>query len=732
MIWLRRQPTAGLLPVDSLSGSVLRLRGGALRAVVECQTVAFGIKDEAEQTAVLAGWSSMLNSLDYPIQIVIRTRRLDPSLLATPDGMQPISSKLHDSYRRFIEQIAGERRVLDRRLYVIVPSSTDAHVLDQRVTWICECLRRIDLAPARLRAPEVVDLLRHPLDPVAAIQPVAPDDDLTSLSSLLAPAAVDEQPSTMTVSGRHARTIAISRYPSRLQPGWLGDLQRFDSDLDLALHVAPSEGRSVMSFLDRRIGELSSTIRIAEDRGDRVDPYRRAALRDAVDLQGRIADGSERLFDVSLYLTLWADRPDDLDAATRRLEALLGQRMIHTRRLLLQMRPGLVSSLPLGLDQVGLRKILSTTALSATFPFTGSDLATRRGVLYGVNTVTRSPVVVDRFALTNHNSIVLATSGAGKSFLVKVELVRAALGGVRALVIDPEGEYSSLIAGLGGLVHEIRPGSSAGLDPFRIHDLKPGVLDTRIAMLTAFIGLIADSLNPKQRAAVEDAIATVYARAGYADGASTKGLMPPRMSDVQARLRQLSGTESLAARLERYVTGSGRWLLAGANQADASASSAFVIRGVPQEQRVAAMFLVLDRIWDRLADSTQPTLVVVDEAWWLMRHADTAAFLFRLVKTARKRNAGLTLVTQDVGDVLARREGEAVINNSALQILMKQAPQAMPRLAELFRLTPAEQSWLLTAQRGEGLLVAQGKRVPFQVIATDEEAQLIEGNQRAA
>ena len=242
--------------------------------------------------------------------------------------------------------------------------------------------------------------------------------------------------------------------------------------------------------------------------------------------------------------------------------------------------------------------------------------------------------------------------------------------------------------------------------------------------------LLAGTLRPRQRAAVEDAISLAFAKAGFADGQPVDGLTSPRLADVAARLRLAHATEDIAVRLERYVTGPGRWLFNHSAEASSSAgSAAYVLAGLPEEERTPAMFLVLDRIWTSLADSSIPTLVVVDEAWWLMRHRETAAFLFRLVKTSRKRRAGLTLVTQDVGDVLGRPEGEPMIANSALQILMKQAPQAMPRLAELFRLTPAEQSWLLNAQRGEGLLVARGKRVPFQVIATAEESRLIEGNE---
>ena len=740
---LWRRSASELLPLKGIAADALQLDRGALRAVMECSTLAFGIKGVAEQRAVVDGWASLLNSLSHPLQIVIRSRQLDPAGLAPlPANIDPNLAPLRDSYRRLVDELAGRRRVLDRRFYIVVPwdgiagrrspkAGEGPEVLEQRVRWVAECLRRLDLEPRRLRDHELADLLRRTLDPTVGSQPIDVDDCLTDSRDLVAPAAFAEGSSSVSVGERVARTIAVSRYPGRLHPGWLGDLQSFEGDLDLALHVHPSSGPSVMAFLERRIAELSSTVRLTEEQGGRADPYRRAALHDALELQDGIVQGSERLFDASLYLTIWAQAPDELDSATRRMEALLGARLIHTKRLLFQMRPGLISTLPLGLDQVGVRRVLSTTALSATFPFTGTDLQSRSGLLYGINTSTRSPVVLDRFALENHNAVVFATSGAGKSYLVKVELGRALLSGTRAIVIDPEGEYASLVSSLGGTVVSISPGAVTGLNPFALTDASPGALSARIANLTTLVELITGGLRPRERAAVEEAISFTYARAGFADGMPTGGLLPPRLADIQARLsgKRMDG---LTPRLERYVTGSGAWLFQRRDDGPATkaGSAAYVLSGLPEEERAAAMFLVLDRVWSSLPGSSTPTLVVVDEAWWLMRHADTARFLFRMVKTARKRRAGLTLITQDIGDVLASPDGEAIIANSALQFLMKQAPQAMPRLAELFRLTRAEQSWLLNAQRGEGLLVAQGRRVPFQVIATDEEARLIAGRER--
>ena len=745
MIRLLRRRRLGVsarafLPVEGIAGDALRLSDGGLRAVLECPTLAFGIKGEAEQRAVIDGWTALLNSLAYPLQIVIRSRRLDPTRLVQPAASSdPAHTTLRDSYRRLLDELAGTRRILDRRFFVVVPQEPEAagrrgatarasfDALEQRVRWVEGSLRRLDLQPRRLSDRELAELLRSTLDPVAALQPIAAHDDLTDLASVLAPAALSEVSRLVSASGLLARTVAVVRYPSHLHPGWLGDLHALDCDLDVALHLRPSPGQATMAFLERRIAELSSTVRAAEQRGGRMDPYRRAALDDALELQDGIAQGSERLFDCGLYLTAWAEHETELDAATRRVEALLGARLIHTRRLLFQMRAGLTTSLPMGVEAAPVRRALSTSALAATFPFSGTDLPPSTGLLYGVNTQTKSPVVLDRFALENHNAIVFATSGAGKSYLVKVEIARALLSGQRAMVIDPEGEYAPLLRRLGAAIITVRPGAEIGLDPFALPNASAGTLFARIAHLTTLIELLVGEVSPTERAAVEAALSASYAAAGFRDGAPSDGLVPPRLAQIQGRLRQSRDMDAVTLRLERYVSGSGSWLFQGGGGARIphEGSSAFVLAGLPEEERAAAMFCVLDRIWRDLAHASGPTLVVVDEAWWLMRKPDTAAFLHRMVKTARKRHSGLTLITQDVQDVLASPDGEALIQNSALQILMKQSPQALPRLAELFRLTRAEQSWLLSAERGEGLLVAQGRRVPFRVIASEEEARLI-------
>ena len=759
----RASSSAAWLPVVDVAAGRLRLSDGGLRAVLECPTLAFGIKGEPEQTAVIQGWAQLLNSLSHPIQILIRTRSLSaPSAFDSGQASTDPRAGLQASYEELLASLAERRQLVDRHFYVVVPWRPDpassirgwlkaprsqrrpaqeqgADLLEQRVAWLSEALRRIDLEPVRLSSREIAALLQQALCPSSArVQPVPAEETIEDLADLVAPAAVAERPFDIEVDGRLAQTLAVSRYPSRIRPGWLESLLALEGDLDLSLHVQPAPGPVVMSFLERRLAELSSTVRVAEEQGRRVDPYRRAALEDAQELQDGLARGEERLFDVSLYLTAWADERQRLESLIGRVEAALGSQLIHSRRLLFQMEPALICSLPLALDRVGLSRSLSTSALAATFPFTGNDLRSDGGLLYGVNPTARTPVILDRFALENHNAVVFATSGAGKSYLVKVELLRAHLAGIRVQVIDPEGEYAGIVGELGGSVLQVRPGQPVAIDAFAVAG--PGALDARIASLLTLIELVSGGLSPLQRAVLEDALSFLYATHRFVDDRDNRGLKPPTLFELHELLQRRSKEASdalgdelaqLVLKLNRYAKGAGSWLFKPVPaRATPEGLRAYVLSGLPEEDRAPAMFIVLDHLWAALADNSEPALVLVDEAWWLMQYPDTARFLFRLAKTARKRKAGLTLVTQDVSDVLASPLGAAAVTNSALQVLMKQAPQAIEPLARLFRLTGAEQSWLLNARPGEGLLLAQGKRVPFQVLASQAEARLIEAAER--
>ena len=433
-------PTQRLLPVRAARAGRLHFEDGSLRALLECPTLAFGLRGEAEQRAIAEGWAALLNSLSHPLQVAIQTRALNPAALhmrASGAQVSEQSQQLARSLAELVGELASTRRVVTRRHFVVVPwertqiraikgwpklrrqlssPTTDtegADQLEQRVHWLTDSLRRIDVEPVRLGSPELAELFYHALcADTARSQPLTEQGDIDDFASLVAPAAFEEGPLFAKVGGRLTCTLAVARYPQLLRPAWLEALLGYEGDLDLSLHITPAPAWAVMRFLERRIAELSSTVRIAEEAGKRPDVYRRAALEDATELQERLARGEERLFDASLYLTAWADNPDELESSVKQLEALLGSMLVHSRRLCFQVEPGLISSLPLGLDRVGLRRSLPTSVLAATFPFSGNDLSAPRGLFYGINPAAKSPVLLDRFQLENHNAVVFATSGA--------------------------------------------------------------------------------------------------------------------------------------------------------------------------------------------------------------------------------------------------------------------------------------------------------------------------------
>ena len=751
--------TQQLIPVRAVDGGVLRLADGSVRAILECPSLAFGLRDEADQRALFAAWSSLLNSLDHPVQVLISTRDAElgtPGMKSDVDGTAGRALRqIRDSQQEMLRALSVERTVVDRRFLVVVPAGDQvprgrlgltrktakdtgvAEILTQRLKWIEDGLARLGIRAARLSTAEVVSLLRRALcrESMSGL-PTVDEDVITEVGDAVAPAAFIESPTEVRLGDRLARTHAVTGYPRALTPGWVERLLGFDGDLDVSLHVLPAVSATALRFLSRRAGELSSTARLAQERGQLTDPLRVAALEDVTELQDRLARGDERLYTVGLYVTVHGQDRDQLDLSSRRLEALLGSLVVDSRRLTLQQAPALISSLPLGLDRVGLRRFLNTSALAATFPFTGSDLTSTDGLLYGVSPKSKSVVFLDPFALHNHNEVIFATSGAGKSYLTKLKLIRAHQRGIRFHVIDPEGEYAPVVTALGGTVITVCPGRPVGIDPFQVDAERPGALASRIASLLTLIDLLGGGLSVNQRAAAEEALSFAYASHGYSEGRASSDRPPDLAAVIAALTRRLdrwqavtrAEVEELAHRLDRYVSGSGRWLFEAATEMERPEGPvAYVLSDMPEEDRAPAMFLVLDRLQAVIAENRSPLLMPIDEAWRLMRFAQTAGFVQELAKTLRKRHAGLVLITQDISDVLSTPVGEAVVTSAASQVLMRQAPQAMPRLAQLFNLTPAEQSWLLTAQPGEGLLLAGDRRVPFRSVASQVEDAIIRG-----
>ncbi|MEV5572705.1 DUF87 domain-containing protein [Spirillospora sp. NPDC052269] len=547
--------------------------------------------------------------------------------------------------------------------------------------------------------------------------------------------AVEVAPRHLCLDGSVCTTFAVVGYPREVGQGWLQPLLTYPGRLDVSVHVEPVPPLVAADRLRRQLARLESTSRADADHGRLVDFEAEAAAEDAYELASQLARGQGRLFRVGVYLTVHAPTLKLLEAEVGRVRTLAASLLLDAKPATFRTLQGWTSTLPLGTDRLKLRRAFDTAALAASFPFTSPDLNTELGehpVLYGVNADSASLVMWDRFAQDNHNSVILARSGAGKSFLAKLEALRNLYAGVEVAVIDPEDEYGRLARAVGGA--HLRLGApKVRLNPF---DLPAGpraesdaLIRRAVFIHTLLAVLLGETMDGATKAALDRAVMKTYRLAGITADPRTWRRRPPLLGDLAKTLAAdpAPHARSLADRLAPFTSGSHKTLFDGhTTTRPDSHLVAFSLRDLPDELKAVGTLMTLDVIWRRVSDprNRRPRLIVVDEAWLLMRDAEGAKFLYRMAKAARKHWAGLAVISQDAADLLGSDLGQAVVANAATQILLRQAPQAIDAIADAFALSDGERGLLLSAERGRGLLTAGSQRVAFQVIASDAETRI--------
>lgn len=551
----------------------------------------------------------------------------------------------------------------------------------------------------------------------------------TSASGLSGPHAMEVYARHLQVGDGVCRSFAVTGYPREVGAGWLQPLLEYPGRLDIALHVDPLPTPVATDRLRRQLARLESTRRADAAKGRLVDPEIEVAAEDAHALAARLARGQGKLFRLGLYLTVHAPTLTELDAECARVRGLLGSLLLDPVPATFRALQGWVSTLPVGLDQLGMRRTVDTAALAAAFPFTTSGLSSTHGVLYGTTLGGSGVVCWDRFAQDNHNSVILARSGAGKSYLAKLEALRSLFAGIDVTVIDPEDEYARLATAVGGAYLHLGA-TGVRLNPFDLHP-GPEALTRRALFLHTLVAvLLGAKLDPAETAALDHAVLATYESAGITADPRTHNRPAPLLADLTSILADGGDPvgHQLALRLAPFVTGSHRGLFDGPTSTKADGHLlVFSLRDLPDELKAAGTLLTLDAVWRRVSDPAhrKRRLVVVDEAWLLMRDPAGAKFLFRMAKSARKHWCGLTVITQDAADLLGSDLGQAVVANAATQILLRQAPQTIDALAERFALSDGERAFLLAAQRGEGLLAAGTDRIAFRAVASPAEHRLV-------
>ena len=564
--------------------------------------------------------------------------------------------------------------------------------------------------------------------PQSAVNQLA--QGMVSVTDVIAPPAIEVDFNYLKIGNTYLSTLFVAGYPRFVSANWLAPLINFNHSLNISMYVYPVEGKGVLEELRRKITEMEAEMQSDLRRGRLPQVETQVSLEDAKGLQEQLAKGAERFFQFGLYLTIPAHSEADLNTITKQVTSTLGSLLIVAKPTTLQMEEGFKTTTPTGNDYLLITRNMDTTSLATTFPFTSSELSANEGILYGINEHNDSLILFDRFTMENANAVFFGTSGSGKSYLAKLEILRSLLFDIEVIIIDPEDEYRTLCQAVAGEFIDFSFSSPAKINPFdlsAVYEEGENELGLKIISLHSLFRVMLGDLTPQEDATLDQALISTYKAKGITPDPATQRNEPPLMEDLYKTLIGLEHQVALnlAARLEKFVKGSFRGLFDQRSNVNIhNQLTVFGIKELETELRPIAMHLLLDYVWTKIRRDLKQRLLVVDEAWHLMKHPDSATFLYSIAKRARKYYLGLTTITQDVEDFLTSDYGKAIITNSAIQILMKQSPAAIDKLTEVFYLSQGERHLLLAADIGEGIFFAGQNHVAIRVVASPEEHQL--------
>jgi len=560
------------------------------------------------------------------------------------------------------------------------------------------------------------------------------EEGIQKTLDLIAPAGMEVKRNEVILNNLHARTFFVYNWPSYIFPNWLSPTINYDAEMDISHFIYPVSNKAIMKMLRKKVAEMRSSIRMLEQRGIVRDPGLEAALQDAEELRDLLARGQEKLYQFGMYITIYAEEEEKLKKMEADLESLLGGKLVMSKPAVFQMEHAWISTLPFCQDELEITRNMNTGPLATSFPFTSSDLTDDHGIMYGINRHNDSLVIFDRFDLANANATVFATSGAGKSFTVKLEILRSMMLGTEVFIIDPENEYVSLAETVGGTYIPMSLQSSNCINPFdlpkavRGGEAKPGeVLRSAAIALHGLFKLMLGTLTPAEDGILDKAILDTYALKGITlDEVNYADKELPTMHELVDVLLTTDGGENMAQTLTKYTEGSYAGLFNRHTNVELDNQLVvFQIRDLEEALRPTAMYVVLNFLWNRIRADMKRRFLVIDEAWNLMQYDDSAKFLYGLIKRARKYYLGVTTITQDVEDFVNSPYGKPIVSNAQMQVLLKQSPTAVDNLQKLFYLTDGEKYLLLNSEVGQGLFFAGNKHVAIQIVASPEESAII-------
>jgi len=806
-----------LLPIADIDGDLVLYKDGGAALVLESSSLNFGLLSEKEQHAVIAAYAALLNSLSFPIQILVRSQRKDIShymeylAQAARQNMDPKLAKIMEGYKLFIVDAVKKKNVLGKKFYLIIPFSPLELGLAKSISSLAKSsgplpfaksyvvkkakdilyprrdhlIRqggRLGLKLRQITTKELVELYYNIFNPpppatkkreefaqpepgglpeflkigakktnAQAPAPIPTQGQIgpwgekpkvfsvaTSLIQkkvgiidLIAPQSIELDFDYIKLNGVYIRTLYTAIRRRYASPGWLEQIINFDSSLDISFHIYPVEGKSVLDDLRRKIAEMEAEMETDIERGKIVNPTTQAQLEDAIALQEQLVKGIERFFDFSFYINVPASDLEELNHLTSQIKSTLRSLQLEGIPPALDCADAFISAGPFGVDKLTVTRNMDTTSLATTFPLTSAELSSDKGILYGINSQNESFIIFDRFSLENSNMTIFATSGAGKSYFVKLEALRTLMLGAEIIVIDPESEYKALTEAVGGEFISFSFSSPSKINPFdlsAVYEEGENSLGLKILSLHSLCKVIMGALTPTQEALLDRALIMAYRGKGITQDPVTQKKEPPLMEDLYKSLIGMETPDAmdLAARIEKFVKGSFVGIFDQQTNIDIkNPFTVFSVKDLEESLRPIAMFIILDFIWTRVKRDLKKRVLIVDEAWHMMRYPDSAQFLWSVVKRARKYFLGLTTITQDVEDFLAQDIGKAIVTNSALRVLLKQSPAAIDNIGQLFYLSEGEKQLLLAANVGEGIFFAGAHHAPIRVVASPEEHALV-------
>ncbi len=556
-------------------------------------------------------------------------------------------------------------------------------------------------------------------------------NQLLTLTDIIAPSAINITHNTINISGISARVYYAVSYPRYLNDGWIEPVLNLPRELDISIFVHPIDTAETLKKFQKKVAEVQSQINIKAEKGEVRDPQLEAAYRNLEDLRDKLQQAEEKLFNVGFYISIYGASEGDINKAENEVKGILDARLISVKPALFQQEPGIRSILPLATDDLMVHSKFNSEPLSSFFPFTSFDLTSDTGILYGINRHNSSLVLFDRYSLTNYNSVTFATSGAGKSYGLKLEILRSLMFGTEVIVLDPEREYQYLADATGGRFFNISLSSDHHVNPF---DLPPpaededprDILRSHVIELIGLFRLMLGGLTPEEETLVDLAIQETYALKDITGDANFGDMEPPLLTDFEMVLAGMDGSSSLITRLQKYTSGTWSGFMNKPTNVDINQKFVvFSLRDMEDELKTIAMYIITNFIWGSIRRRLAKRLMVIDEAWWMMKSEDTASFLFSLAKRGRKYYLGIATITQDVDDFLRSPYGIPMITNSSIQLLMKQSPTAIDNIQKTFNLTDEEKFLLLESNVGEGIFFAGLKHVAIKIIASYTEDQII-------